>query len=189
MTEFTIHTAQTAPERARPILEGAEKALGFVPNLYGVLAESPAALEAYTTLSKIFETSSFDATERQIVYLTTNFENGCNYCMAAHSFLADMQKIDPEVTAALRDGRPIADPKLNALSQFTAQVHRNRGWVSDADTEAFLNAGYTTAHVIEVLLGVAHKTLSNYVNHLAKTPVDDAFAGKAWTKPEAVPAE
>ncbi len=94
MSDLKVHTIESAPEASRPILDKAQKTLGFVPNLYGVLAESPATLEAYVTLGSILDRSaSFTATERQIVLLTASFENGCDYCMAAHSAIAGMQRV------------------------------------------------------------------------------------------------
>jgi alkylhydroperoxidase family enzyme len=86
------------------------------------------------------------------------------------------------VVQAIRNGRPIADKKLEALRRFTAAVVTSRGWPSDADTGAFLNAGYGRQQVLEVVLGVGIKTLSNYTNHIADTPLDQAFATAAWSK-------
>lgn len=179
---YTVHTLESAPETARETLTGAKKALGFVPNLYGIMAEAPALLKAYTTLSRIFDETSFSPTERQVVLLTVSYENGCQYCVAAHSVIADLQKVPAEVVGAIRDGKSISDAKLEALRRFTSAVTRTRGWPSDDDTEAFLNAGYTTAQVLEVVLGVGVKTLSNYTNHITGTPLDSAFAAAAWSK-------
>lgn len=186
MPKFPVHDATSAPEQSRPILEQSRKALGFVPNLYGVLAESPALLKGYTTLSAIFEGCSLSATERQIVLLTCSFENGCDYCMAAHAAIARMQRVAESVIAAVRDGAVIPDPKLRALREFTRQVVRQRGWVIEKDVQAFLGAGYTKEQVLEAILGVGIKTLSNYANHIAGTSLDDAFKPHAWSKPATV---
>ena len=184
MTEFAVHTIESAPEGSRPTLTQAKKAMGFVPNLYGVLAESPAMLQAYATLGGIFDSSSsFDPTERQVVLLTASFENECGYCMAAHSVIAGMQRVPEDVVEALRKGESISDPKLEALSVFTRKMVRERGWVSDEGVKAFLDAGYTKAQLLEVVLGIGMKTLSNYANHISETPVDNAFQDKVWTAP------
>ncbi len=188
MTDITLFNETDAPAASRPILDGAKKGLGFVPNLYAALAGSPAALKAYTTLGDIYGETSFTKHEQQVVYLATSFENACHYCMAAHSTLAQGVNVDADVIDALRKGEALADPKLEALRSFTGKVTRERGWVGDADVQAFLDAGYTQANVIEVILGVAHKTISNYLNHIAATPVDAAFKPNAWTKPEPVDA-
>lgn len=179
---YEIHDTESAPEAAKPTLTAAQQAYGFLPNLLGVMAEAPALLKGYATLSKIFEESSFTPAERQVVLLTTSYTNECGYCMAAHSAIAGMQKVPQEVIGALRDGAPIGDGKLEALRKFTASVVTTRGWPSQADLNAFLGAGYGRAQVLEVVLGVGIKTLSNYANHIAETPLDAAFKPLAWTK-------
>lgn len=179
---YPVHTLETAPEAARDTLAGAKKAYGFVPNLLGVMAAAPALVKAYTTLSRIFDETSFSPAERQVVLLTVSLENGCEYCVAAHSVIAGMQKVPGDVVEAIRNDRPIADPKLEALRRFSAAVVEMRGWPSEGDTKAFLNAGYAKAQVLEVILGVGMKTLSNYTNHVAETPLDAAFAHAAWSK-------
>ena len=179
---YTVHTVETAPEAAQETLAAAKKGLGFLPNLFAVMAEAPALVKAYGTLSRIFDETSFSATERQVVLLTVSYVNGCEDCIAAHSVIAGMQKVPGEVVEAIRDGRPIGDRKLEALRRFTAAVVNTRGWPSDADLEAFLGAGYGKQQVLEVVLGVGMKTLSNYTNHVAGTPLDPAFSGAAWSK-------
>jgi len=180
MTQFTVHTKQTAPNNSVPVLETAEKAYGFIPNLIAVLAESPAAAKGYLTLSDIFDGSSLTAAERQVVILTANRYNECHYCMAAHSVVAEMQNVPQQVVDAIRDDLPIENVKLEALRQFTIRVVDQRGWVSEVDIHAFLQAGYNQQQIIEVILGVSLKTLSNYLNHISQTPIDDAFANKTW---------
>lgn len=184
MLELQVHDAHSAPESSRPILEGAKKSYGFVPNLLGTLAEAPALLEGYTTLSAIFEKTSLSATERQVVLLQTSFENGCEYCMAAHSAIAGMQGVGETVVRGLRDGTPLEDAKLEALRNFVRKMVRSRGWVSRDDLEAFVAAGYTQAHVLEVILGIGLKTMSNFANHIASTPLDPAFESQRWVRPE-----
>lgn len=179
---YTIHTRETAPAAAKETLDGAKKAFGFVPNLLGVMAEAPALLKAYRTLAGLFDETSFTPTERQIVLLTASYENECTYCVAAHSVIASLQKVPADVIDAIRDGAAIADRKLEALRRFTAAVVKTRGWPSEEDTQAFFKAGYAKAQVLEVVLGVGFKTLSNYANHIAETPLDDAFARASWSR-------
>jgi len=180
MSQFDVHTRSTASTKSARLLASAEKAYGFIPNLLGVMAESPATLGAYLSIGQSFEESSFSVTERQVVFLTTNRVNGCDYCMAAHSVIGEMQKVPANVIAAIRDDRPIDDRKLEALRIFTITVIEERGHLVAADIAAFLAAGYTKAQVLEVILGVSFKTLSNYVNHVAETPLDKASAAQAW---------
>ncbi len=133
------------------------------------------------TIGQLFDESSFSATERQVVILTASRFNECDYCMAAHSVVAGMQKVPADVIEAIRNDRPINHRKLEALRVFTTTVIEKRGWSSAADITAFFAEGYTKAQVLEVILGISFKTLSNYVNHVAETPLDDAFATQAWT--------
>jgi uncharacterized peroxidase-related enzyme len=180
MPDFTVHTIDTAPQQSVPLLQGAQKAFGFVPNLIAVLAESPAVVEAYLTLTQIFDKSSLTATERQVAILAISRYNECDYCMAAHSAIASMQKVPADVIQAIRNDQPIADDTLEALRTFAATVVEKRGWLSENDVAAFRSAGYSQAQVLEVVLAASLKTLSNYANHLAETPLDDAFSSRAW---------
>lgn len=180
MTQLTLHEPATAPDASRPFLAEAEKGFGMVPNLMKVLAESPAALEGYMTLWAIFEKSSFSPAERQVVYLTAIYENDCHYCMAGHSVLAKMANVPADAIAAIRDGRPIADARLEALHRFTGAIVRQRGFVAETAVDAFLAAGFTRAQVLEVILGTAVKVISNYTNHIAETPLDDFMKDTVW---------
>jgi AhpD family alkylhydroperoxidase len=179
---YTVHTVESASAAASESVATVVKAYGFLPNLLAVMAEAPALLMAYQALGKLFEATSFDKTERQVVLLATSYENGCEYCVAAHTALAGMQKVPNDVVAAIREGRPLADRKLEALRRFTAAIVTSRGRPSDVDTEAFRAVGYGNQQVLEVLLGVGMKTLSNYTNYLVDTPLDRAFAKVAWAK-------
>lgn len=182
MSSFTPHTIDTAPDASKPLLQMATDKYGFTPNLLGVLAESPAVLETYMGLSQTLGTKTlFSPTELQVVLLAASFENGCTYCMAAHSTAAQGAQVPADVIESLRAGGVIADPKLNALANFTRAVVQQGGWLDDELTQNFRDAGYTNQHILEVILGVALKTISNYTNHFAHTPVDPGFAANEWT--------
>ena len=180
MADFTVHTIETAPEQSVALLQGAGKAFGFVPNLIGILAESPAAAEAYLTLGQIFDKSSLTPAERQVAILAISRYNECDYCMAAHSVIASMQQVPADVIQAIRDDHPIADATLEALRVFATTMVDKRGWLAEEDIDAFLSAGYTQAQILEIILAASLKTLSNYANHVAETPLDDPFASRAW---------
>lgn len=182
--DFQVHDTQSAPAASRETLQKVEKKYGFLPQLMGVLSESPTALKAYATVSEIFEGSSLTPVEKQVVLLSVSFVNECDYCMSAHSTLAGMVNMPQDVLEALRTGEPISDSKLEALRRFTTRVVEGRGWLDDAEVKAFLNTGYSRENVLEVLVGVTQKTLSNYTNHIAETPLDDAFANQKWTRAE-----
>lgn len=181
MTNFNVHTIETAPANSKPILKDVNQAYGFIPNLMATIAESPAAVEAYATLAGVFDKSGFTPTEQQIILMTNNRLNGCTYCMAAHSTISKMQNVPADVIEALRNGDAISDPKLEALRVFAARTNQQRGVMDKSDLDAFFAAGYTKANVLEVIVGTALKVLSNYTNHVAKTPVDDAFQANVWT--------
>lgn len=180
---FKLHDTSTAPAASAEMLKGVQKTWGFVPNLHRVLAESPAALEAYTTLWGIAEKTSFTPVERNVAYLSIIYENECVYCMAGHTNLSRMAKVSEEAIAAVREGRPIADAKLEALRRFAALVTRNRGVVSQAEVESFKAAGYSNQAILDVLVLAATKLISNYTNHLAQTPLDAFMKGAEWQAP------
>ncbi|MBH0112595.1 carboxymuconolactone decarboxylase family protein [Novosphingobium sp. YJ-S2-02] len=188
MTRFETHTAATAPSAAKPVLESARSAYGFVPNLLGTMAQAPALLEGYVTLAAIFDKSDLDATERQIVLMTNNRLNDCAYCMAAHTVIARASGVPEPVIEALRSNRTLPGEKLEALRTFAGIVNRTRGWPAQADLEAFLAAGYSRQAVLEVILGTALKVMSNYTNHVAATPLDAAFSSAAWSPHHTEPA-
>ena len=191
MAEFTLHDSTTAPEGARDFIAGVEKKMGFVPSLFAVFAENPAVLDAYTQLADQFGKTGLSPLEQQIVTITSSVENECHFCVAAHTTISEGQGLDLSVIEAVREDRALADPKLEALRIFTKKVVIDRGFVSDCDVDAFLRAGYDRAAVLAVIVGVALKVISNYTNHVAETPVNEAFQKHAWTprsKREAVPA-
>ncbi|MDT8405392.1 carboxymuconolactone decarboxylase family protein [Sulfuriflexus sp.] len=182
MARFTFHDEMTAPKAALPAMAQAKQAFGFVPNLVRGMANSPGLAEGYLTLSGLYANSSLSLQEQQIVLLTVSRYNGCDYCVAAHSMGADMAKVAEDVIQAVRDDQPIADPRLEALRVFAAKMVDKRGWLDEADIRAFLDAGYEMQQVGEVILAVGMKTLSNYFNHIAQTPLDEAMQAHAWSK-------
>lgn len=181
--EFTVHTIDTAPDDSKQSLVHAQETFGFIPNLEGILAESPVALKSGMALWDLFAASSFSPIEQQVIYLTANYENGCSYCMAAHSGLAKMVGMSADHVDALRAGHPLAEPKLQALRHFTQRMIEARGWLGEPEISDFLAAGYTKQQVLEVIVGLAVKTIHNYTNHIADTPLDKAFQEHQWSKP------
>jgi len=181
MSAYTIHTIDSAPEGARAALEGVQEKFGFVPNLMGVMADAPSSLKAYLSLMQLVGEASFSPIEQQVVLLSISRNNGCTYCVAAHSAGGKKAGMADDVLEALRSGAPVDDEALEALRTFAANVVENRGWVAPEVEAAFFAAGYTRTHVLEVLVCVAIKTLSNYVNHAADTPLDPQFGAFAWS--------
>jgi AhpD family alkylhydroperoxidase len=179
--KFPLHTRSTAPAAAKPALENLEKTLGFIPNLYAHLAEAPAALLGYLTLGDQFKQASLNAVEQQVVLISASIENGCDYCTAAHSFLArNLVKADGKIIDALRAQRDLPDARLNALARFTREMVKTRGRPAPAALFAFYEGGFDQRAVLEVITGIALKTLSNYMNHLTHTPLDAMFEPERW---------
>jgi uncharacterized peroxidase-related enzyme len=173
--KLNVLGSESAPERSRPLLEQAQRNYGFVPNILGVMAHSPALLEAYMTMSQIFERTGFSAAEKQVVLLAVSTENGCDYCTTAHTAIGRMQGVDEAVLEAIARGDALPDERLDALFRFTRTMVAKRGHPSDDDLRAFREAGYSEGQVQDVIVGIGMKTLSNYNNHIAGTPVDEQF--------------
>lgn len=181
MSEFEFHDLASAPAGSRSLLEAASQSLGFTPNLYAGLAESPTALRSYLEGAERFQRSSLSPVEQQVVLLVTSVENGCEFCVAAHSMIARrMVKVPSPIVDALREGTRLPEPRLDVLATFTRAVVRERGWVPPSLLAATFAAGFSRAQILDVIVGVSVKTLSNYANHLLKTPVNPQFASEAW---------
>ena len=181
MTLIAPLSIDDAPDASKPLLEKAQAAYSFLPNLLGNMAHAPALLEGYMMVATIFKKTSFTATEQQVVLMSNNLLNGCKYCMAAHTTISKGAGVPADVIEALRTNTAINDPKLEALRQFSQTMNVTRGNPETTHVEAFLAAGYTEQNILEVILGTAMKTMSNYTNHVSDTPVDDAFADNAWS--------
>jgi len=182
---FKVHNIDDAPEQARHTLKVLEERYGFLPNFMGVLAESPALLNGYLALEAQVKKTSLSPVERNVVMLTISADHGSGYCMAVHSKDAEKEDVPIEVLDDLRAGSPVDDPKLEALRLYTKGVMKNHGRPSDEVKEKFLAAGYGPQQALEIILIIAMKTISNYTNKIAHTPLDDAFKETAWTQDEA----
>jgi AhpD family alkylhydroperoxidase len=185
MTTFTSHTIETAPAGSKARLGDVKSAWGFVPQLHGVLAESPVALEAYDTLFGLVAKSTLNPAEQQVAYQAINVFNECEYCTAGHTFLSRKAGVPEDAIQAIRNGEPIADHRLQTLRAFAEAVVRERGFVGDAAVDAFIEAGFTRENVLEIVTIAATKTISNYVNHITHTPKESFMADPAlaWTAP------
>ena len=182
MTTLKVHSIESAPAGSKPQLEESVKAFGMLPNLHGVFAGSPQALEAYKTLHDLFTKSSFTLEEQTVVWQTINVENECHYCVPAHTAIGHMMKIDASLLEALRNDSPLPNAKLQTLKNTTLSIIRDRGRISEDGLKAFYAAGYGEQQVLDIILGIAQKTMSNYTNHIANTPVDAPFQEFAWNK-------
>ncbi len=179
---LSAKTIENAEPKAREVLEQTKAKMGMVPNMYGVMANSPSMLQSYAQGYALFrENSGFTPAEQEIVFLTISRENECHYCMAAHSFVADnISNVPHEVTNSIRNDDLIADGKMAALHEFTRTMMVSRGHPNQKDVAAFVEAGYSENQILDIILAISVKTISNYANHVFDTPVDAAFTARSW---------
>lgn len=175
MSTYTLFDKETAPEDAKPLLDNSVKAFGMIPNLHAVMAQAPTLLEGYQVLHNLAQQTSFNKEELTVVWQTINVEHECHYCVPAHAAIAKSMGVDDDIVTAIREKRDPADTKLAALRQFTLSVVRQRGQVSAEAQSEFFAAGYSNQQVLEIILVLAQKVMSNYVNHVADTPLDAPF--------------
>lgn len=174
MPQFQIHTIESAPEAAQEALKAVQQANGFIPNLIGVLANAPTALETYRTVGGINGRNSLTAEEREVVQITAAIVNGCGFCVAGHTKISlKLLKMPEDVVNALRaTARIDSDPKLDTLARFTLAVMLQKAKLTEAQLNEFFAAGYNQQNAIDVILGVSLATLCNYVNNIAETPIN-----------------
>ncbi|RKT32579.1 putative peroxidase-related enzyme [Roseovarius halotolerans] len=173
MTRIALPASiETAPAAAQPLLEDVKKLLGSVPNLFRITANSAAALEGYLGLNGALAKGSLDARTRERIALAVAQINGCDYCLAAHTYLGThVAKLDEAEIAANRAGQS-QDEKAQAALRFAVALVNDRGRVSDADVSAVKAAGYSEAEIVEIVAHVALNTLTNYLNSALDTPID-----------------
>ncbi len=182
---FILHDVDTAPEASRTELAAVAERFGFIPNIFAVMADSPAVLKAYSALGGLLASTDFTPAEQQLLLLAISAANGCEYCVAAHTGGARKAGLDEEIIEAVRSGGAIADPKLAVLAAFARSVVDRRGHIGETEIETLMAVGYDRAQALEVVLAVAMKTLSNTINHFAETPLDPAFEKNRWRAADA----
>ena len=173
MTRIAIPaTIESAPAASQPMLEAVKKQIGVVPNLFRLVANSPAALEGYLGMSGALGKGVLPAPTRERIALAVAQINGCAYCLSAHTYLGkNVAKLDDAEIAANRAGAS-NDEKADAAVRFAAKVTELRGKVSAEDVLAVRNAGYSDAQIVEIVQHVALNTWTNYINEVAKTEID-----------------
>ena len=161
-----------APQASRAMLAAVHAQLGVTPNLFRMVANSPAALEGYVGLLGALGKGSLPKPTHERIALAVAEANACDYCLSAHTYLGKhVAKLDEQEMSANRAGRS-TDQKADAAVRFARQVLEARGHVSDADLKAVRDAGYDEAQIIEIVQHVALNTWTNYVNSVARTEVD-----------------
>lgn len=169
-----IPTRTEVTEANQAIFDNLEKGLGFVPNLYAYFAKNDTALGDYLTLQN--RKSTLKAKEREVVNLVTSQINGCRYCQSAHTVLGKMNGFTEEQVVEIRHGQATFEPKLDALAKFTAAVVENKGRADEATKQAFFDAGYTEANMIDTVMVIGDKIISNYLHNLTDFAIDFPLA-------------
>jgi uncharacterized peroxidase-related enzyme len=188
MIPYTVHTLESAPEGSREALRQLQANVGFVPNLAAAMSESPELLKGFLAVRQIYSDGTFTHGEIEVLSLTAAFENSCAWCMAFHTLMALNNGISAESVEALRAGRAPIEPRLAALSDFARSMVRQRGNVTSGELQRFLDAGYTRAQALEVVLGMAFSLMANYAGHLADAPLNEPFKPHAWQLPRTAAA-
>jgi uncharacterized peroxidase-related enzyme len=171
MPRIKIPTREEAPEASQQVLENVNKMLGFVPNLQRLMSISPAALTGWAGLMGALS-KTLDVKTRDGIALAVSEADGCNYCLAAHSYIAGkLAKIDADEIAINREGKS-NDPKRQAAIQFAKRLIETSGKVSDAEFAAVRDAGWSDANIIEMIALTAQFLLTNFVNNAVQTPID-----------------
>lgn len=180
--KVTLKEKNEVDGKAKELFEHSEKEFKMIPNLYKAMANAPEILKTYMDGYQNFrEYSGFTPAEQEVVFLVISYENGCEYCMAAHSTMADFySNVPQEVTNAIREDKPIEDKKLSVLAAMTREMLLSRGRPEPSVVEDFLNTGYSEKQLLDIVLAISVKTLSNYTNHLFRTPVDKAFKAREF---------
>jgi len=182
MSQFPIHTVDTAPETARPLLRALREAVGMIPNLAAGMAESPALLTTFLAARDQYQKGAFTGAEIQVLSIVAAVENDCGWCVAFHSLMARKEGVADDVVTALREGRSPVDARLGALSDFARSMVQRRGAVSRTELDRFLAAGYTRAAALEVVLGMAFSLMANYAGHLVDPALDAPLQPYAWRR-------
>lgn len=177
-------TIDVATDVVKTTLEQQQRNFGFLPNMYQAMANAPGVLKTYLFGYQQFrQETEFTPCEQEVIFMVISRENGCEYCVGAHSFIADnMSGVPKEVTDAIRNGENIEDDKLQALATFTKILLNTRGLPAQAEVESFQQAGYSERQILEIILAMAVKTLSNYSNHLCQPELDDVFMPRVWSE-------
>ncbi len=168
MSQFTFHTQENTTGKTKALLQGIEQDYGFVPNLFAYMAEAPTTIEAYLAINELVAKGSLSPAQQQVALLAASVENECDFCITAHRAMGKLNKSNQQTLDALHSNTEIDDSSDRALASYVRKVVKQRGDMSDEDIKTFLDAGFTRQQLMEVVLIVSIKTLSNYINHVTR---------------------
>lgn len=159
-----------------------KESAGLIPNLAATMSEAPALIDGFVTLREVLQHATLDAEEREILGLSNAVANGCEWCVAFHSFVALKLGIDRATVDAIRAGKAPADPRAQALGAFTARLIERRGAIDKKDLDAFIGAGFTKQQALEAVAALAVSLMANYAGNFVE-PELDAFLGELkWSR-------
>ncbi|WP_101759840.1 carboxymuconolactone decarboxylase family protein [Oceanicoccus sp. KOV_DT_Chl] len=181
MNPLTIDTTETLSDKSVAILNELQAAIGFTPNIFTVVAQSPTVLEAFVNLNQSFAAGTLTSEEQQLILLIASTENDSGYCVAGHTSFAESLSISADLVYDARARQPMADERLNALNTVVRSLIKNKGHVSSKDLSEFYRVGYTQAQFLEVLLGISIKTISNFASLALNIPLDNQFKPFSWS--------
>jgi AhpD family alkylhydroperoxidase len=171
MKKLKALTKEQAPEKSRQFFEGIEKAVGMLPNIYAVIGNSANALGSYLAFNNAQKNGSFNAKEREAIFLAVSEEHGCNYCLSAHTAIAKMNGFSEEETLQLRAGTHL-NRKLNILTNLTKSIVVNRGRADEELVNAFYDLGFDENALVDLVALIADITFTTYIGRLSRTEID-----------------
>jgi uncharacterized peroxidase-related enzyme len=170
MKKFTVPAKEQVSAGNKVIFENLEKMVGFVPNLYAVLGHSENALSTYLTLQNA--PSSLKAKEREVINLVVSQVNECVYCLSAHTAIGKMNGFSDDQIIEIRKGGAPFDNKLDALAKLVKSITANKGHADEKLTDNFYAAGYNEENLVDVIVAIGDKIITNYLHAITKVPVD-----------------
>lgn len=176
MNALSVPTKNEVSEKNQAIFSQLENGLGFVPNLYAFYAKNETALEDYLNLQN--RKTTLNKKEKEIVNLVVSQYNDCYYCQSAHTVIAGLNGFNNDQILEIRQGSAKFDAKLDALAKFTLAAVSSKGKVTSQDRENFFNAGFDEANLIDVVINIGDKMMSNYIHNMAGFEVDFPNAPK-----------
>jgi len=183
MNTFPVHSLESAPEKSRPSLKTLQEIFGRIPNIAGAMSTSPVLIGALVALFQKVHGGSFSEEQIQVLLLTNAVTNGCTWAVAFHTALALKEGVEPADVEAIRRGQAPRKAGNSALSVLARNLIEKRGLLNEQDEANFLLAGFTRAHLLEVIAVVAASTITNYTGNVAQPPVDTAFTAYSWSAP------
>lgn len=170
MNTISVPTHDQVSPNDQAIFANLKKGVGFVPNLYATFAHSGTALGTYMALQNA--ATSLNPRAREVINLVVSQVNNCRYCLAAHTVVGKMNGFSDAQILEIRQGRAAFDPRLDTLARLVRRIALERGHVDPTLVQAFFAAGWNEGNLVDVIVAVGDKTISNYLHAATRVPVD-----------------